>query len=140
LAVPSSRLTKGHMDITIEKPALLEILVKNKGEHAEIYKVARATYLEKVRAALAELVVRFNQTEKLDMTPVGRLVEPQSFESSYDEAIEMLKHDISETIRLDPKDFRQFVQDKWSWQNTFYASNSRYVDEATTTAMSKKLG
>jgi ATP-dependent 26S proteasome regulatory subunit len=52
--------------------------------------------------------------------------EPQSFVGSYDTAIRMMEMSVDEVIELSQGEFSQYVEDKWSWHQTFASTTMLY--------------
>lgn len=119
------------LTIQVPKDQLLEALRANKEEHMRIWEEARegfyASLIEKLRTSLENTEqralprgqVRINETE------------PRNYGRVYDEAISMLEIAQNNVIELTQGAYRQYVMDRWDWQEHFLASNSYYTQSAS---------
>lgn len=117
--------------ITVNTEKLLEIVKENrhthKNEYTEAYSVYRDKLLEEVRNKLFEAE---NDRRENRINPNFRteLIEPTEHLDEYDTVIGMLDLHIGELIELSMHDYQQYVQDKWTWKETFSITNSMYSD------------
>lgn len=114
------------MNVRMEKTKLLSILETNKKEHAELYEEAKQGYLVEAKKALKQVAKKLNDTGVLEFYDLNLMV-PVSYEETYSEIIEMLKHTEDSEISLSQGEFRNYVMDKWSWGSSFVANNSGYM-------------
>jgi hypothetical protein len=114
------------MNVRMEKIKLLSILETNKKEHVELYQEAKQGYLLEAKKLLKQAVKKLNDTGVLNYYELN-LIEPVSYEETYSEIIEMLKHTQDSEISLTQSEFRNYVMDKWSWGSSFVTNNSAYM-------------
>lgn len=127
------------MNVQMHKDKLIDILLKNRTEHVALYNEAVGAYGARVKDTIVDLAAKFGATGDLDLGPLSRLRNPESYESQYTEAIEMLNHTQENNITLTQAEFRQYVLDKWSWVNSFSTSNSAYLSPESTAKLSSKF-
>lgn len=113
--------------IKVDRNELLAVLRTNRETHLKDYQEAQAEYRKLVVQELTEML---KQAKARDGKIVRNLKapEPQSFVASYDTAIRMLEMSVEEVIELTQGEFQQYVEDQWTWRNSF----------ATTTMVYKK--
>lgn len=111
--------------IKVNTSDLLEVLQTNREKHLADYKEAVAEYR---KLAVAELTEMLKQAKSKDGKIKRGITapEPQSFVSSYDTAIKMLEMSVDDTMELSQAEFLQYVEDKWSWQQTFASTTMVY--------------
>ena len=125
----------GHkeMVVTVKTQKIKEILISNRQKHLEHYQKAKEGYrklaMEKLQINLAK-IERFDPKDKhVPSLDFSNCPKPVCFANRYDEAIGMLELHSGETIVLDLSAYKQFVEDKWDWNNQFLASNSSYLGD-----------
>jgi len=115
-----------HLDInltvTVNRLDLLNILVKNRTQHAKIYEEAVEGFAEHARKKVESLLSLCSGKEDI----ILRLEAPKDYTSAYDTVIGMLEMHEGETIELRASEFRKLAQDRWEWMDDFLLSNSRY--------------
>jgi hypothetical protein len=126
------------MQVVMSKDKLVEILKTNRAEHVEIYKEALAGYVIKVTEGMQTIADTWATKREIDMAPVS-IQKPQSFESSYTDAIDMLEMTEESQLTLSQSEFKQYVQDRWQWTNNYVYSNSAYVTGAASASLTSKL-
>lgn len=52
---------------------------------------------------------------------------PQDMTGKYDRVLRQLKLDVRDEIELDEREYRQFVENDWSWRQEWALSNSKYL-------------
>jgi len=111
--------------VRVHKDELLDTLEKNRVQHVSDFKEAMVEYR---KAALVELTAMLKQvrskTEKI--TRMIKAPEPVSYESSYQTAIRMLQMSVDEEIELSEQEFKQYVEDSWTWQASFASNTLMY--------------
>lgn len=112
--------------ITVKKDRLIETLKRNRDEHVSIFERAQIVYRDKVIAAFEERLAAARRGDKV-ITYIN-LPEPENHLSDFETAIEMLEWDTAETVDLDRRDFKRFVQNKWEWESTYAANTRSYSD------------
>lgn len=113
--------------ITVDKEALRATLQKNRDEHRTIFEKAQDVYRQQMVAELDRALDDAKNGRKIRR--VFSLPVPEDFTAEFDTAIEMLEWALGETIELDPRDFQQYVQNQWSWNDRFVASTTSYLAE-----------
>lgn len=110
--------------VNVEKGRLLETLRQNLEVHKAEYAEAIENYPEVVAHELRKRASQIDAGNPVDLQ--FNLPKPQSFESEYGDAIQMLEWATDEVIELDQQQFKQYVQDEWHWQRAFAASTQMY--------------
>lgn len=103
---------------------LLQHLKTNREKHVIEFAEAMVGYRAAVIAKLKERLVLAEAGE--DVNLFSNISKPQCQLASYDEAISMLAWSRDDEIELDRNEFRQYVQDEWSWKNEFVTTASLY--------------
>ena len=116
------------IQITADKNAVLEILRKNREQHAKIVAEARAGYCQKASAELDKRMKRLAEGKITSL--VFSLKMPVDQTSVYDTAIKMLEMHTQNSIQLSGGEVRNLIEDKWDWTREFYISNSAYSGTA----------
>lgn len=122
----------GMDDITvkIKRTELLEKLRINRARHIDTYNAAVKGYKREVVAQLeSELKVA---KQILDGEGSARevflsLMPPESYADVYDSVIEAWEMDTKDEVELRMDQFRQLVQDQWTWKADWSASTARYA-------------
>jgi hypothetical protein len=117
--------------ITVEKNKLIETLKRNRDEHVSIFERAQIVYREKVIDELDRAIDDAKNGRKI--IRFINLPEPENHLSDFETAIEMLEWDTADTVDLDRRDFKRFVQNKWEWEQSFAGNTQSYssmLDEA----------
>jgi len=113
------------MNILINKVDLIDILQKNRQKHKLDYEKAKGAYAKTAEELLNKLL------EKVRSGKVIRqyleLPEIQNHDNDYDRAIQMLELDVRDNIPLEQNEFKNYVQDQWSWTEDFNTTNSMYL-------------
>jgi hypothetical protein len=110
--------------VKIKVTKLLQHLKNNRYEHINDYELAMVEYR---KAIIEELKVKYSYAcQNLDVSHTLKTVRPQSFLESYDEAIMKLEWTTDKEIELDHSEFKQYVQDEWSWKHAFATSTLSY--------------
>ena len=65
--------------------------------------------------------VKDNQPQKLD--------KPLEYTDSYQLALDMLSMSTDDDILLTQEEFKQYINDDWSWKEMFQMSNSKYSSD-----------
>ena len=114
--------------IVVDKRRLLEIMKRNRENHAKIVEEAQAGFRTRVISRLDEMLAMAKKGKKIDIN-VG-LQMPVDMTSEYDTAIGMLELDINATVELDQYQYKNWVQDDWDWSRQALASNAFYSKRA----------
>ena len=111
--------------VKVNKEDLLATLEENRVKHVADFKEAMVEYR---KAAATELTAMLKQakskTEKI--TRAIKAPEPVSYEKSYATAIRMLNMSVDDIIELDEQEFKQYVEDAWTWQASFTSNTLMY--------------
>jgi hypothetical protein len=110
--------------IKVDKQQLEKTIATNRNKHVAEYKKAHKKWLKAVVKELEKRIANAKEG-KVDLT--FRLPEPQSYEKSYDTALDMLKWHLEDDIELDRSEFQQYVLDEWNWTGNFVATSSLYA-------------
>lgn len=111
--------------IKVYKDDLLDSLVANRKIHIAEYKEAKESYRKVVIAWFKEQTRKAKAKQEFE-TYYNAEPEPSDHTEDYNLAIDMLEMSTDEEIVLDQVEFRQYVQDEWSWQHSFKESASFY--------------
>ena len=112
------------MRVTVDKRELIAKLRTNRENHANLVAEARITYVKEAEKQLRS---------KLDDLGSGKLAAlsfslkvPQNFTTIYDTVIGMLERHTEPNIEMSGDEYRQLVEDEWSWTSEWVQTNSRY--------------
>lgn len=103
---------------------LLKHLKKNRDSHVKEYAEAMVGYRETLVKELKLMTKKATAGEDIEL--IVRVVRPENYEQSYTEAIEMLEWTVEKEVELDRHQFKQYVQDEWSWKQTFVRTAGMY--------------
>lgn len=112
--------------VRVEKAKLLETLRENRKTHKKDFELAWEGFEKEYRRNVENLLSKRLSPYK----PVELFINlqvPEDHTEDYDRAIEMLSWEVEDQIELTETEFRQFVQDNWSWKDQFIMSNTRYT-------------
>ena len=110
--------------VKIKRGDLLSHLKNNKKKHIEEYTEAMVGYRKAILQELKDK--QMVACQNLDISHTLKTVRPASYESSYDEAIAMLEWTTDKEVELDQHEFKQYVQNEWTWKNAFATSTLSY--------------
>ena len=114
--------------ITVNKAQLIETLTRNRETHQADFDMAYEGFREKAEANVAALLERIRLAEHGKPIQLWiNLEPPTNHVDDYDRAIEMCDWSVDDEIALTELEFRQLVQDDWSWKQQFTASNKLYT-------------
>lgn len=119
--------------ITVNRLKLIEQLKLNKAQHVADYEEAVIGYkiklIEDLKAKLHQVSEATNEDAlKIQAVPFNP---PRSYEKEYDDAILMAEWTESDTIQLDQTTFKQYVQNEWSWSQSFDVMATSYKSFVT---------
>ena len=126
------------MDVSISKAKLLETLKANREIHIKFVAEAKSNYRFKVAQKLEELLEQVKSGQGFNLDSIASIVEPKSYERSYDDAIRMVEFDNRDNITLSQTEFTSYVLDRWNWAGQFTLSNSQYTSGVTSAQMANK--
>ena len=115
--------------VNVRKGELLKVLRDNRETHIKEYESAMQVYKEDVLAKLEEMLATAKEEMSKDKPKFKlnvNLAEPTSYVDSYDTAIRMLEMSTDDKIELSNQEFSQYVEDNWSWKNTFSLVTGSY--------------
>jgi hypothetical protein len=125
-----------NLKVTVKVSDLLNVLKKNRAIHKAVVEEARAGYMERAQVALKERLKALKQGNISSLT--FRLSPPADYTDRYNTAIGMLEMAQEKELVLSAMDYRQYVEDKWDFTDTFYAVNSAYSATALKITDSKR--
>lgn len=114
--------------VTVNRLALIQKLKANLEAHKVDYAEAVIGYRLKLQVDLSKKldeVTTATSAEALFIKPVA-FNPPQSYESQYIDAIEMLEWSVQENIELDHSTFKAYVQNQWQWSGGFDSVTTMY--------------
>lgn len=118
------RQESGMKSINVKREELLDALRANRQKHATEAQEAKAGYLIQVEKGLRK-ALRDLKSGKI--TTTLNLHAPIDNTADYDRAIKMMEMSVDENIELNEQEFRQYVQDEWSWRAAAALLNSTYA-------------
>lgn len=113
------------MEVTVRKDELLTILRDNRAAHRDIFEKAVEAYTRQLvrwHRDQARRILKGQKGERMVALPV-----PEDHTDDYDNVIEMLEMDISDTFTLDSYEFQNYVRDRWNWSGAFAANTASYL-------------
>lgn len=113
------------MKTVMDKIKLLEIVKRNREEHAATYQGAREAYKERGVELLQSLIAKLESGENI--RPYLNLPIPEDHTEDYDRTVEMLEHDMRDQIELEEHEFTQYVLDQWSWKESWLSTTASYI-------------
>lgn len=114
-------------NITVIKDDLVETLRANRDEHRSMFLKAQERYREKWIELLDQRLDEVRRGEKINR--FFSLPEPEDHTKDFDTAIEMLQWETGDEVEISLRDFQQFVQNNWVWNQSFAASVGTYLAE-----------
>lgn len=119
----------------VKKSAIVRTLKDNKVTHKKTLKKATKAWREKVLAAsdrMDEVTSGAGYAEKdiceaIDALSTLRHQVPTDMSKTYDDAIAMVESHSGQHIELEESDFRQLMQDQWSWKRSWNDTVSNYM-------------
>lgn len=115
---------QGFQSITVVKDDLLATLMMNREAHREQFETAMTGYRDKVEIELATRLTLVQSGKPFEL--YIDLEAPEDHTEDYDRVIAMLRWDKDETVMVTEKQFRNYVQNKWSWTSKVSLSNAFY--------------
>ena len=109
---------------------MINTMTLNRAKHVEDYNLAVKEYKVQLVAELKRLTSL--AIEGHDVNHEINLTKPKSYQSVYDESIEMFEMTSEDQIALTHDEWRQLVQDKWTWRHDFETNTSHYAATAKT--------
>jgi len=122
------------IDIQIEMPkdAVLNILRRNREQHAQIIEEAKQGYIVAMREALTKMAKEWEEASADKPFPsVKYLSQPPSGHLHvFDSAIRMIEHHLSTTVTLSADAHRNLVENEWEWTDQFIGQARLYSNTA----------
>lgn len=114
--------------IKVSKAELADVVGRNYKKHLDDYREACEGYRLKLLADLATLLSDLQIGKDIDLAlrQVARLPRPQSHGSEYSRVIRMLGMHTGDTLEMSEDQFRNYVEDDWSWSSEFGTSVELY--------------
>jgi len=116
----------GLQSVRVGKDDLLAVLRTNLEKHVSEYDAALVGFKEDVKVQLATLLKDVEDGKRIRTTI--SFDEPQNHRDDYETVIQMLEMSVDTHIDLTMNEFKQYVQDKWSWKDKFSMTNAKYVN------------
>jgi len=114
----------GNRIIEVNKAQLIEKIKENKAAHIEAYNKAVIAYKEEAIKQLSELTKKAQDGElKLHLN----LVSPINNSDNYDKIIQMFEWDVNMVVKLEQKEFIEYVQDEMEFAKIAKLSNAAYM-------------
>jgi len=110
--------------VRINKTDLLNTLRKNREQHLIDYNDAVVEYRKALVSKLEEMLAKAKDNHTVSHHI--DLAKPMSYEDSYNTAISMLDYSVDTVIELDQMEFAQYVEDNWTWNQSFAMSTLSY--------------
>ena len=110
--------------VMVRKEELVEILLKNRERHGDVFEKSYKKFMRAVEEELEARLGRIRRGKSVNLHI--RLPEPRDMTDTYDRALQMLEMETREEIELSEQEFQQFVQDDWSWKREFVSTASTY--------------
>ena len=123
------------MKTTVRVDELLATLRKNLETHASLVAEARVGYVDAARKALEARLASLRDGKVVALS--FALYPPKDHTEVYKSAIKMLEWTTDPTVTLGADEFRQLVEDEWSWSGDFYLHNAKFSGRTRTEALSK---
>jgi hypothetical protein len=117
----------GQDKFEVEKSKLLAILEENRAKHIKDHAVAIVGFERKV---LREMKKNLKQAEEGgEIVLHSKYSKPTLHEDEYDNVIGLLELTTETKLKITWADYKKYVRDDWSWNQSWYGSNSGYIIE-----------
>jgi len=113
--------------INVNKSELLDILKKNRTTHKKDYEESMTEYRKEVIERLRHILQQAEEGGEIKTSI--QMIEPFNQLNDYDLAIQMLEMDSSVVVELDQDEFRQYVNDEWTWKRNFASNTMTYLNK-----------
>jgi len=110
--------------VTIAVSDLLRKLKENREQHVKDYNEALDGWKILVAKELKEKQKTLQKTG--DISFQFKSNKPTSYESEFDDIIAMMEWTTDKEVELEQSDFKRYVQNQWSWMNSFTATTMAY--------------
>lgn len=110
--------------VKIKVAELLAVLKTNRTAHEAEYNEAVTGFSAR---AIAELTKNLaDAVNGLKIVRTIEAVEPKSYVDSYNTTIRMMEMSDDAVVELTQAEFSQYVEDKWTWQDSFKSITGAY--------------
>lgn len=116
----------------VDKNHLLGILETNRTKHVETFKAAVKAYRSRSLLELERRIAKVNSGANFDLT--FTLPQPINYKKQYDSIIGLLKMSTETSLQITHNEYKQWVEDEWNWNHSFFANTSSYVGAAAVNA------
>jgi len=123
------------MDTTVQKGWLLDVVRKNREQHAGCYQESVDGYVEHAKAKLTEHLERLKDGKVV--TVMVHLSVPSDHTKDYDTVIGMLENNVNDLITLDADMYSKLVDDDWDWTDRWLVANAGYSPSTHALAQTK---
>lgn len=114
--------------VTVNKAELLTMLESNMKAHEADFLLAWEGFLERAKQENGLVLARLMDAKLGDRPRLSiNLEQPENHADDYARAIAMCNWEVASEVQLDESEFRQYVQDEWSWTRGFTVSNMLYA-------------
>lgn len=119
-------------NVTVKKAGLLLQLRENEATHKRDFEIAWDAFQERAIKNFEQKLGALRNAKRGQQIELWVNLEiPEDHSDDYERAIEMLQWEVSDEVVLTEQEFRQFVQDKWTWKDKFTMSNIAYTGSAS---------
>ena len=132
---------RGLSTVRVSKLFLLEALKANRIEHEKTYYEIINARQQKLLEGLAGLRPKFEEklvieiqrmTDDAEYTPSVPVLglhelKPENHTKDYDRVITLLEASLDEEFELSSSEFNQYVNDDWSWKQSFTTCSGMYM-------------
>ncbi len=112
--------------IVVRKSDLKTKLAANLGKHQAEFQSALAGFYKVLSQKLTEKLSDIEMGKDVAAQVSMPAIKPVSHAEDYERALQMLDWEIREDIMLDEDEFKNLVEDKWQWRESFSSSSSSY--------------
>lgn len=113
--------------IRVSKNKVLDILHTNRAKHISDYQIAFSKFREEVIAEMEKNLAIARDPASREIPLYINIQPPQTFEGSYNTAIEMLDMSEDPEVVLSQRDFLAYIKDEWEWRQSYLLSNTKFM-------------
>jgi RNA-splicing ligase RtcB len=114
--------------VKVDKDKLLGTLRTNAETHKQDFEIAFAAFQEKVIENVEARLASWKAGNEVTQEALWINMEvPEDHSEDYERAIEMLAWEVGDEVVLQEQEFREYVQDKWTWKGKFATDNQFYT-------------
>ena len=110
--------------VKIKVDELLAVLKTNRTAHEAEYAEAVTGFRTQAIAELTKNLAEAIVGNKIERAITA--IEPKSYVDSYNTTIRMLEMSDDTVVELTQAEFSQYVEDKWTWQDSFKSITGSY--------------